>query len=496
MSRDHTVIWQNCLDYIKKHISSQEKFNTWFKAIKSCKYEENTLSVLVPNQFFCEWLEKNYIDLLGEAIIDQLGNKGRLEYVVSQQNEKKLPSINTALNIPKSVFKKNILTSNNKPLEQYISRNIKCPNYTFENLIEGDFNRLVRSFALAITENPGSTSFNPFFIYGPVGEGKTHTLHAIANRIGKLSPVKEVLYTSSEDFTNFFIESIRSNNLHAFKNYFHNVDVLLIDDIQFFAGKEKTQEIFFQVFNQLYESNKQVIMTSDRTPGELDSMNERLISRFKCGIMADLQPPSLEARIAIIREKLKEKNIELKGHFIELIASQVQNNIREIEGVINSLSAHITVSKNPEEVNLLQKIISNVVCQAEVDINLQLIQKTVANYYHISLADIKGKSRQREIVFPRQIAIYLIRKHLPNHTLSNIGRHFNGRDHSTIAYSVRIIGDYITIDQALNKTVKNIEQLLGINNDTFNDILNSSILNPGNVVRFAELNNNHIKKVI
>ena len=336
------------------------------------------------------------------------------------------------------------------------------PSYRFENLIEGDFNRLVKSIGQAIAQNPGKTSFNPFVIYGPVGDGKTHTLHAIGNKIKEAHPKMKIAYTSSEGFTNFFVDSLRNNTSKLFRQYYEDIDVLLLDDIQFLTGKTKTQEMLFHVFNQLHQSNKQIVITSDRPPRELQGMENRLLTRFKWGITADLQPPELETRTAIVQSKLAEHHHSLPEELTQYIALNVKTNIRELEGVVNSLMAYLSIDKKGVNLDLIKKVIQDIVLHIDTEISVEYIQKTVADHYKVSLADLKGKCKKREIVTPRQVSMYLIKKYMPDYTLGFIGSHYEGRDHSTVGHSIQVVRDMLTSDKHFKSTVEELDKKIKV----------------------------------
>ena len=455
MRKDHQPIWESFIQYIKEHINNKQSFKAWFEQIEPHKYEDKTLSIRVPSQFFCEFLEENYIDLLSQAIQHAVGKQGRLEYVIVNKD----PSLDQGPLIQESHAKSEKKPSPNSHIES-MSLN---PVYRFDNLVEGDFNRLVKSIGQAIAQNPGSTSFNPFVMYGPVGSGKTHTMHAIGNRIHEITPKAKVAYTSSEEFTNFFVESLRSNSLDRFSNYYKDIDVLLIDDIQYLAGKEKTQEKLFHIFNQLHQSNKQIVITSDRPPRDLQGMQARLLSRFKWGITADLQTPDLEPRIAIIKEKLTSKKVSLPDELVEYIAFNVKTNIRELEGVVNSLVAYLSLDKRAANLDVIKKIIQDIVYHVDMEVSVEYIQRMVAEHYKVSIEELKGKCKKREIVTPRQVSMYLIKKYMPDYTLGFIGSHYEGRDHSTVGHSIQVVRDMLTTDSHFKSTLEEIDKIIKTN---------------------------------
>jgi chromosomal replication initiator protein len=312
------------------------------------------------------------------------------------------------------------------------------PNYSFDNFIEGDCNRLARSAGFAVAQRPGLTSFNPLMMYGGVGLGKTHLVQAIGNYITNHFDNKLVLYVSSEKFTNQFINSIKNNTLQDFTDFYMKVDVLAIDDVQFLSGKEKTQDTFFHIFNHLHQMGKQIIMTSDRPPRELQGLQDRLLSRFKWGLTADLQTPDFETRIAIIQKKIQSEGISIDYDVIEYVAHSVNSNVRELEGVIVSLMAQASLTRREIDVELAKNTLRNIVMNEEKEVTIDTIQEVISDYFQITVADLKSKSRKKEVVYPRQLAMYLAKEYteLP---LKSIGYHFGGRDHSTVIHSIQSV---------------------------------------------------------
>ncbi|HQU58351.1 MAG TPA: chromosomal replication initiator protein DnaA, partial [Saprospiraceae bacterium] len=331
------------------------------------------------------------------------------------------------------------------------------PNYLFDNYIEGDCNRLARSAGLAIAKKPGGTSFNPLVIFGDVGLGKTHLAHAVGNDVLKRFPDKVVLYVSSEKFTNQIIQSIKNNAVNDFVNFYQLIDVLIVDDIQFLANKQKTQEIFFHIFNQLHQSGKQIILTSDRPPKDLDGMEERLISRFKWGLSADLQAPDLETRIAILEAKMSQEGIEIPQDVTEFICYNIQNNIRELEGVLVSLVAQSSLNQQEVDIELAKRVIRNFVSQINKEITVDYIQKLVAEHFGLNVDKLQGKTRKRQVVIARQLSMYLA-KNLTDKSLKAIGETFGGRDHSTVIYSCRTVQDLMETDAIFKDTVSELEK--------------------------------------
>ena len=465
--RDVNTVWNHCLQIIRENISEQS-FSTWFAPIVPLRLTANTLIIQVPSQFFYEWLEENYVHVFRKALDATIGRDGMLEYsiIVDTGNDKHKP---VAVNVPNQ--KSPQTSSPDRPnadprkpqidarrdfdsneLNTYIN-----PNYSFDNFVEGDCNRLARSAGFAVAQRSGVTSFNPLMLYGGVGLGKTHLIQAIGNYIRNNSPQKTVLYVSSEKFTNQFINSIRNNKLQSFTDFYMQVDVLVLDDVQFLSGKEKTQDTFFHIFNHLHQSGKQIIMTSDRAPRDLEGMQDRLLSRFKWGLTADLQQPDFETRIAIIQKKLQSEGIYIDNAVIEYLAHSVNTNVRELEGVVVSLIGQATFLRQEVTLDLAKSILKNIVTREEKAVNIDTIQETVADYFDMNVADLKGKSRRREHVYPRQIAMYMA-KELTDLPLKSIGYHFGGRDHSTVIHAIHNVNDLLKEDNdAARETVDKLK---------------------------------------
>ncbi len=455
MVKDCKSVWYDCLEYIKTKVGEQS-FNTWFKPIVPLRLEGDVLTIQVPSQFFYEWLEEHYVNVLREAIDLELGVTGKLEYsiIVDRGNEANKPYV---VNIPTNRFSGNINNQQQpkniptNPFELQTSSALSFDsqlniNYTFENLIEGDCNRLARSAGMAVANKPGVTSFNPLMVYGGVGLGKTHLAQAIGNELQKISSDKLVLYVSSEKFANQVIEAFKNNNIQEFANFYLQVDVLVIDDVQFLAGKEKTQEIFFHIFNHLHQSGKQIIMTSDCPPKELKGMQERLISRFKWGLSAELTQPDFETRMAIILHKMEQDGIEIPNEVVEYLAYSVETNVRELEGVLISLIAQASLNQKEIDLDLAKKALHSIVQNIDVEVNIDYIQKYVANYFTVTVDLLKAKTRKREIVVARQVAMFLT-KEFTNMSLKSIGYHFGGRDHSTVIHAINTVNDMMDTDQ-------------------------------------------------
>ena len=462
MTKDCVSVWNSCLSAIKQEVN-ERSFKTWFEPIVPVRLVDNVLTIQVPSQFFYEWLEEHYVSLLKKAIFNELGNNGRLEYsiIVDKGGDKKQP---ISVNLPnkKESFsnKRDIHNPFEVPslAEEQVDSQLN-PNYTFETFIEGDCNRLGRSAGLAVANNPGKTSFNPLFLYGGVGLGKTHLAQAIGNEVKKNDPDKFVLYVSSEKFSNQFINAVKEGNIQGFANFYLQVDVLIIDDVQFFAGKEKTQEIFFNIFNSLHQSGKQIIMTSDCPPKELKGLEERLLSRFKWGLSADLQQPDLETRIAIIDQKMQNDGIFIPPNVIEYVAYTIDTNVREIEGVLISLIAQSSLIRKDIDLELAKGTIQSIVQDVEGEVSIDYIQKLIADYFDVEHDQLKAKVRKKEIVIARQVAMYFVKEYT-NHSLKAIGSYFGGRDHSTVIHSIQSVNDMMDTDKSFKKQMRELTKKL------------------------------------
>lgn len=475
MNKDCNQVWKNCIDIIKDNVSSQA-FKTWFEPIKPVKLEKNVLTIQVPSQFFYEWLEEHYVPLLKKIIRKELGLDGRLEYSIIMENNfdnanpytVKVPTTNkkaiknSAVAIPldmsDSPIKNPFIIPGLRKLN--IDSNLN-PNYSFENFIEGDCNRLARSAGYAVAKKPGGTSFNPLLIYGGVGIGKTHLGHAIGIEIKNLYPEKTVLYVSSEKFTHQFIDAVRNNSVNDFSHFYQMIDVLIVDDVQFFSGKEKTQDIFFHIFNHLHQTGKQIVLTSDKPPVEMQGMEQRLLSRFKWGLSADLQVPSLETRIAILEKKMYADGIELPKEVVEYLAYSITTNIRELEGALISLIAQASLNKKAITLDLAKQMIDKFVKNTAREVSIDYIQKVVCDYFDLPIELLKSKTRKREIVQARQIAMYFAKK-MTKSSLANIGLHCGGKDHATVLHACRTVNNLQETDKLFRRYLDDLEKKLSL----------------------------------
>jgi chromosomal replication initiator protein len=465
MSSEASAVWNECLRVIEQHVNEQS-FSTWFRPINPVKLEGSSLTIQVPSQFFYEWLEDNYVQVLKLAIKSTLGQNGRLEYavVVDKGNSSNQPYVvsypqgNNAAKKPVSNTAEVRTPFEMQSLDaDMLTQSNLNPTYTFSTYIEGDCNRLARSAGFAVATKPGITSFNPLMVYGGVGLGKTHLVQAIGNEIKNGPEEKFVLYVSSEKFVNQFMDSIKDGNVKSFTNFYMQVDVLIIDDIQFLAGKDRTQEMFFHIFNHLHQNKKQIIMTSDCPPRDLKGLEERLLSRFKWGLTADLQMPDFETRVAIIRRKMESEGIFIPDDVVEYLAYSVDTNVRELEGILISLIAHASLNRVEISLELAKTVIKNFIKDIETEVGIEFIQKSVSEYYGIHADELKAKTRKKEIVIARQMAMYFS-KEFTQHSLKSIGYHFGGRDHSTVIHAVQTVNDMIETDASFRNAVNELKK--------------------------------------
>jgi chromosomal replication initiator protein len=464
MSVEAKAVWNECLRVIEQNVTEQS-YSTWFKPINPVRLDGSSLTIQVPSQFFYEWLEDNYVQILKLAIKTVIGPNGRLEYavVVDKGNSQNQPYVVSYPQSNTSNAKAKVEVESKSPFEMQslnsdmlLQSNLN-PNYSFNTYIEGDCNRLARSAGYAVANKPGITSFNPLMVYGGVGLGKTHLVQAIGNEIKNGPEDKFVLYVSSEKFVNQFMDSIKDGNVKSFTNFYMQVDVLIIDDIQFLAGKDRTQEMFFHIFNHLHQNKKQIIMTSDCPPRDLKGLEERLLSRFKWGLTADLQMPDFETRVAIIKKKMQSEGIYIPDDVIEYLAYTVDTNVRELEGVMISLIAHASLNRVEIDLALAKSIMKNIVKDIETEVGIDFIQKTVSDYFDIKLDDLKAKTRKKEIVTARQVAMYFS-KEFTNHSLKSIGYHFGGRDHSTVIHAVQTVNDLMETDPSIKNSINDLKK--------------------------------------
>src|SRR3954462_9761185 len=469
-------VWNGCLEIVKDNVSPQN-FKKWFDPIKPVKINNNVLTIQVPSQIFYEWIEEHYITLIKKVIKKELGTEGRLEYNIIMHNASgktetpitfKLPNINTNLKNPSVSMPIDIGGSN--PIKNpFVIPGLKKvqvesqlnPNYSFENFVEGDCNRLSRSAGYAVAQKPGGNAFNPLLLYGGVGLGKTHLAQAIGIEVKKNFPNKTVLYVQSEKFITQFIESIKNNNQNDFVHFYQMIDVLIIDDVQYFAGKDKTQDVFFHIFNHLHQLGKQVILTADRAPVDIQGIEQRLLSRFKWGLSADLQAPGLETRIAILDKKVYNEGIQLPKEVNEYLAYSITSNVRELEGALISLLAQSSLNKKTITLDLAKTMIDKFVKSTAREVPIDYIQKVVCDYFDLAIDTMKSKTRKREVVQARQIAMYFA-KSMTKSSLATIGMHCGGKDHATVLHACRTVNNLMDTDKRFKAYIEELEKKISI----------------------------------
>ena len=489
---DLTKIWGECLSRISSSVTKQS-FKTWFEPIVPVEFTDGELKIRVPSQFFYEWLEDRYYPLITKTLADVTGRETKISHCILSPDDE-IPTVSSTepqapvappnpVLLPNHIFQPrpaDRLSANyssaSSPRESFISHpqayavtgstlsslnRFLHPRYTFENFIKGDSNQLARAAALAVANNPGGTSFNPLVIYGGVGLGKTHLIQAIGNHVLRQHKAKRVIYVSSEKFTVEFVEAIQRDTISEFSSFYRSMDVLIVDDIQFFAGKEKTQDSFFHVFNTLHQLGRQIVLSSDKPPKEIKGLDERLISRFQWGLTADIQPPDLETRIAILQKKSEDDRIEIPQDVIEFIAANVTSNIRELEGCLIGLLAKTSLENKEINLELAQDVLKAVVGTVKFHITIEGIQRTVCDFFDIPEDLIRAKTRKQEVVNARQIAMYLA-KELTNSSLKTIGLHFGGRDHSTVIHSYQTVEDQMRNDEKFGEMVRQIKKKIEI----------------------------------
>lgn len=459
-------VWGKCLEFIKDNIDEQP-FNVWFAPIVPMGLEGNTLKIKVPSKFFYEFLEENYILLLKSALTLTLGANSRLTYIIDASVKEQLPSTNRpelarqSITVPAQIKDPELKNPFVIPGIREITIDPQLNlNQNFDNFVEGASNRLARSAGVAVANKPGGTSFNPLFIFGGVGLGKTHLVHAIGVEIKEKYPKKKVLYVSAEKFTQQFVNATMSkdkdkNTLNDFIHFYQLIDVLIVDDIQFLSSKIKTQDAFFHIFNHLHQNNKQVILTSDKAPVDMQDIEQRLLSRFKWGLSAELQAPDYETRYRILKNKFYTDGAEVNDEIIAYLAENIRTNVRELEGVSNSLIAQAAFNRKEFSIELAQSIIEKSVKNHRKEITIDHIQKIVVDYFQVDLEDLQSKTRKRNIVQARQLAMFLAKKYTKN-SLTTIGSQIGQRDHATVLHACKTVENLAETDREFKKYVEDL----------------------------------------
>lgn len=442
-------LWGKTLAAIEKKIS-KPSFDTWLKSTKAVSLHGKTLVIEAPNDFARDWLDGNYKELLTDILYDLIGEHLNLKFTIPDA----YPESHL---LEQQEKKKKVIQEVSHPTSQSMLN----PKYTFDTFVIGSGNRFAHAASLAVAEAPAK-AYNPLFIYGGVGLGKTHLMHAIGHYVLEHNPNAKVVYLSSEKFTNEFINSIRDNRPDDFRNKYRNVDILLIDDIQFLAGKESTQEEFFHTFNTLHEENKQIVISSDRPPKEIPTLEDRLRSRFEWGLITDITPPDLETRIAILRKKAKAEGLEIPNEVMLYIANQIDSNIRELEGALIRVVAYSSLQNKDINADLAAEALKSIIPNSKPKtITIQEIQRVVGEHYGLKMEDFKAKKRTKSVAFPRQIAMYLSRE-LTDFSLPKIGEEFGGRDHSTVIHAHEKIASMIEKDPVFKRQIEELENMLKI----------------------------------
>ncbi len=453
MSRDHHAAWNDCLSIIRESINPQS-FTTWFKPFNPLNLDQQNLTLEVPRQLFYEWLEGHYSSLLKKALLQVLGEHAEVTYAIAGNGHSAPAPILVEKNREPMRFaeKNGSVYPKNSNLNE---------RYQFDNFVEGSNNQFARAAAYAVAQSPGETTFNPLVIYGGVGLGKTHLIQAIGNYTLIQGLARHVMYVDSEKFTIEFINSIQTNKTTEFSAIYRTADILLVDDIQFFINKERTQEEFFHTFNALYNAGKQIVLSSDRPPKDLHGVEERLISRFQWGLVADIQPPDLETRTAILQQKADENDIVVPNEVIEFIATNVTSNIRELEGSLIRLLAYSSLNGKDITLEIAKEVLKDLRLGKKKKIMIEQIQRLASEHYGIPDDMLRAKTRKKEIAQVRQIAMYLT-KELTNSSLKTIGLHFGGRDHSTVIHAIQSVEEWIKTDPKTRDEVLQLRKKIEI----------------------------------
>ncbi|MDP3790472.1 MAG: chromosomal replication initiator protein DnaA [Candidatus Omnitrophota bacterium] len=452
MTSNDSSIWLRAREFIKKDLDNDQVFNIWFGPIRLVSSTESSITLEVQNKLFQEMLLDRYLKIINSSVAKSCGKEMRVEFVLTESSD-----------APKQAQPQDIPKTPGKPFwpfareKQDTGKEIGLnPRYTFDSFVVGPSNRFAHAATNAVCDSPAK-AYNPLFIYGGVGLGKTHLMHAIGHKALQRAPKTKILYISSEDFTNQLIASIQNRTTMKFREKYRNVDILLIDDIHFIAGKESTQEEFFHTFNTLYDAHKQIVVSSDRPPKEIQSLEERLVSRFEWGLVTDIQPPDFETRMAILKKKSERDGIVLPDDVYYFLAEKVKSNIRELEGALIRVVAYAKLIGREITVDMVKEVLKDMIREGEKNITIDLIQKKVCEYFDIKLSDMKVKKRSRGIAYPRQIAMYLARQ-LTDYSLPEIGEYFGGRDHTTVMHAFDKIQNDLKIKKGLSSLIERVTE--------------------------------------
>jgi chromosomal replication initiator protein len=433
------TIWEKCLKAINDKVGGSV-FELWFEPIKLKQIKDDHVVVEIPNRFYKEWIEENYSEIIQNAFREQTGQELSVKYKIAEKQDKEVKKFDAQINSRRRALRSKGVFLN--------------PKYTFEEFIAGPSNQFAHAAAMKVTEAPGR-AYNPFFIYGGVGLGKTHLINAIGNRVIDSMPNFRVLYVPSEQFTNEVVAAIRHDKMGELKDKYRNVDLLLLDDVQFIANKTQTQEEFFHTFNALYEQQKQIVISSDRSPRDISDITDRLKSRFTMGLIADIQLPSVETKMAILFKKAEYQRIRIPQDVAYWLAMKIQSNIRELEGCLIKLAAHSTLTGVPITLDMAKNVLKDFLHDDERPLTVEIIQKIVADFYGIRFQELKTKKRTKEIALPRQIAMYISREHT-DLSLNDIGKNFGGKDHATVIYACRQIDKRKNSDESFNRIIESL----------------------------------------
>ncbi|VAX30693.1 Chromosomal replication initiator protein DnaA [hydrothermal vent metagenome] len=433
------AIWDKCLRSIDEKVGGSV-FELWFKPIKLKQIKDDYVVVEIPNRFYKEWIEENYSEIIQNAFREQTGQELTVKYKIAEKQDKEVKKFDARIDSRRRALRNKGVFLN--------------PKYTFEEFIAGPSNQFAHAAAMKVTEAPGR-AYNPLFIYGGVGLGKTHLINAIGNRVIDSMPNFRVLYVPSEQFTNEVVAAIRHDKMGELKDKYRNVDLLLLDDVQFIANKTQTQEEFFHTFNALYEQQKQIVISSDRSPRDISDITDRLKSRFTMGLIADIQLPSVETKMAILFKKAEYQRIQIPHDVAYWLAMKIKSNIRELEGCLIKLAAHSTLTGVPITLDMAKNVLKDFLHDDERPLTVEIIQKTVADFYGIRFQELKTKKRTKEIALPRQIAMYLSREHT-DLSLNDIGKNFGGKDHATVIYACRQIDKRKNADESFNRIIESL----------------------------------------
>jgi len=454
-TNDYQHIWGNCLQLIKGRVPPQT-YSTWFQPIKAISITDGSLFLQVPNKFFYDWLDSHYKETIQGSLREVTGNGLSIKYTVLLTDTPSGEKEKTVEAIPENYNPSIYLKSAQSGMIERSSRINE--NYVFENFVEGNSNQFAKAASIAVANNPGKTPFNPLVLYGGTGLGKTHLLQAIGNQALSAGHANKVVYVSSDTFTLDFIAAIQKNKTTDFSRYYRRVDMLLLDDIQFFQNKEQTQEQFFHIFNDLYQHNRQIVLTTDRPPMELKGLQDRLLSRFQSSLTVDIQPPDLETRIAILNKKASSDGLDLPYNVIEFIAQNVKSNIRELEGFLIRMLAYSSLMQVDIDLDLARKVFRETgAVEKKGVVSIEDIQKIVGTSYSINLDSLVGKSRTKEVAEARMVAMYLAREHT-NLSLKTIGIYFGGRDHSTVVHACKCVEEKKTDNEQFSSRVVSIQE--------------------------------------